>query len=48
MLVFGSVTRGTDTNSDFRDADFLVEFVLYSNLSPLERFFYLVDALREA
>ncbi len=45
LEVFGSAARGTDFDLAKSDADFLVEFNPHSNLSPLEQFFGLVDAL---
>ena len=40
--------RGVDFDPEASDADFLVEFDPDSDLPPLEQFFGLVDALREA
>ena len=48
LEVFGSAARGVDFDPEASDADFLVEFDPNSDLSPLEQFFGLVDALREA
>ena len=48
LEVFGSAARGVDFDPEASDADFLVEFDPDSDLPPLEQFFGLVDALREA
>ena len=48
LEVFGSAARGVDFDPEASDADFLVECDPDSDLPPLEQFFGLVDALREA
>lgn len=48
LEVFGSAARGTDFDPATSDADFLVEFGSTSDLSPLEQFFGLADALSDA
>ena len=48
LEVFGSAARGTDFDPETSDVNFLVEFDPDSDLPPLEQFFSLVDALREA
>ena len=48
LEAFGSAARGTDFDPGKSDADFLVEFDPDSDLPPVEQFFGLVDALREA
>ena len=48
LEVFGSAARGTDFDPEDSDADFLVEFCPDSELQPFDRYFDLLDALREA
>lgn len=45
LEVFGSAARGTDFDPATSDADFLVEFVPDSGLSPLGQFFDLAEEL---
>jgi hypothetical protein len=45
LEVFGSAARGADFNPVTSDADFLVAFEPGSDISPLEQFFGLADAL---
>lgn len=47
LEVFGSAARGVDFNPTVSDADFLVEFKPKSELTPLEQFFGLANALEE-
>lgn len=47
LEVFGSAARGIDFDPETSDADFLVEFKPDSHLSPFDRYFDLVYALRE-
>lgn len=47
LEVSGSAARGLDFDPETSDADFLVEFDPDSNLSPFDRYFDLVYALRE-
>ena len=42
---FGSPARGHDFDPASSDADFLVEFLPDSNLSPITQFYDLADAL---
>jgi len=44
--IFGSAARGTDFDPEKSDADFLVEFDPASRFRPFNRYFVLVDALR--
>ena len=48
LEVFGSAARGEDFNPESSDADFLVEFRPDSDLQPFDRYFDLLDALKEA
>jgi uncharacterized protein len=45
LEVFGSAARGADFDPAASDADFLVDFEPASDLSPLEQFFGLAQAL---
>lgn len=47
LEVFGSAARGTDFNPETSDADFLVEFSSDSDLRPFDRYFGLVEDLRD-
>ncbi len=47
LEVFGSAARGTDFDLETSDADFLVEFDPNSALAPFDRYFDLIEALRE-
>lgn len=47
LEVFGSAARGTDFDPENSDADFLVEFRADSELQPFDRYFDLLDALKE-
>ena len=47
LEVFGSAARGTDFDPVNSDFDFLVEFCPESGLQPFDRYFDLLDALRE-
>ena len=47
LEVFGSAARGLDFDPRRSDFDFLVEFEQRSDLSPLEQFFGLAEALEE-
>ena len=47
LEVFGSAARGTDFDLQTSDADFLVEFDPDSSLSPFNRYFDLIEELRE-
>ena len=47
LEVFGSAARATDFNPETSDADFLVEFDTESDLPPFDRYFDLVEDLRE-
>jgi hypothetical protein len=46
LEVFGSAARSADFDPATSDADFLVDFEPGGDLSPLEQFFGLADALR--
>jgi hypothetical protein len=46
LEVFGSAARGADFDPVTSDADFLVDFEPGRDLSPLEQFFGLADALQ--
>ena len=48
LEVFGSAARGSDFDPNTSDADFLVEFDPASNQPPFERYFGLIEELREA
>ena len=45
LEVFGSAARGRDFDPATSDADFLVEFLPDSHLSPITQFYDLADAL---
>ena len=45
LEVFGSPARGRDFDPASSDADFLVEFLRDSSLSPITQFYDLADAL---
>jgi uncharacterized protein len=47
LEVFGSAARASDFDPAHSDADFLVEFGLRRNFSPLEEYFGLRDALAD-
>lgn len=47
LEVFGSAARGADFDPATSDADFLVEFDPNSNQPPFDRYFDLVEELRE-
>ena len=47
LEVFGSAARGADFDPSTSDADFLVEFDPNSSLPPFDRYFDLVEELRE-
>lgn len=47
LEVFGSAARGADFDPATSDADFLVEFDPNSSLPPFDRYFDLVEELRE-
>ena len=47
LEVFGSAARGADFDPSTSDADFLVEFDPNSDLPPFDRYFDLVEELRE-
>lgn len=47
LEVFGSAARGADFDPSTSDADFLVEFDADSDLPPFDRYFDLVEELRE-
>jgi predicted nucleotidyltransferase len=47
LEVFGSAARGVDFDPKKSDFDFLVEFEQRTDLSPLEQFFGLAEALEE-
>lgn len=47
LEVFGSAARGVDFDPSSSDADFLVELDPNSDLPPFDRYFDLVEELRE-